>query len=94
LNRLSQKRTVAPQRPILAAISGAPRPSRTACRAIRARRTSPAPSVCERAIRASSSAPPLPSARTRTVMTALPESRAGLNVPASQELQSTYRMHH
>src|SRR3712207_7913253 len=37
LNRFSQKRTVAPHRPILAAISGALRPSCTACRTICAR---------------------------------------------------------
>lgn len=67
LKRLSQKRTVAPHRSILAAISGALRPS-TACCTIRALRTSPAPSVRERVMCASFSVSPSPKARTRMVI--------------------------
>src|SRR4051794_2743886 len=67
LKRLSQKRTVAPHRPILAAIPGALRPS-TACWMICARRTSPAPSFCERVIRASLGASSSLNPRTRRVI--------------------------
>src|SRR5215217_3201213 len=95
LNRLSQNRTVAPHRPILAAISGALRPASTACRTICARRTRPAPSVRERAIRASSSASSSPNARTRRAM-AVPPSRTGpgLNASSVKKPQATCRMHH
>src|SRR3954453_14196031 len=94
LKRLSQKRTVAPHRPSLAAIPGALRPS-AACCTICARRTSPAPSVRERAMRASSSASPSPKARIRIVIGRLPHRpAAGLNAPDHEKSQITWRMHH
>jgi hypothetical protein len=68
LKRLSQKRTVAPHRPMRAATSGALRPSATACCTICARRTNPAPSVRERVMCASRSASPSSKARTRMVI--------------------------
>src|SRR5690349_19686528 len=75
LKRLSQKRTVAPHSPILAAIPGALSPS-TACWMICARRTSPAPSFCERVIRAiiraSLGASSSRNARTRRVIATSP----------------------
>src|SRR3954468_16677504 len=94
LKRLSQKRTVAPHRPILAAISGALRPS-TACCTICARRTSPAPSFCERVIRASLCASSSLNARTRRVMPTSP-ARIGVpcNAPDSEKSHPTCRMHH
>src|SRR3954469_15529808 len=95
LNRLSQNRTVASHRPILAAISGALRPCSTACRTICARRTRPAPSVRERAIRASWSASSSPNGRTRRVMAVLPNrTRPCLNAPRTKKPQTTCRMHH
>src|SRR4051812_16450424 len=94
LKRLSQKRTVAPHRPILAAIPGALRPS-TACWMIRARRTSPAPSFCERVIRASLCASASLNARTRSVMATSPaRTSAPRNAPASEKSHPTCRMHH
>jgi hypothetical protein len=94
-NRLSQNRTVAPHRSILAAISGALRPSSTACRTICARRTRPAPSVRERAIRATSSASSSPNARTRRVMAMLPSrTKPCLNALRTEKSQTTWRMHH
>jgi hypothetical protein len=68
LKRLSQKRIVASHRSILAAISGALRPSATACCTICALRTRPAPSVRERVTCASRSASPSFKARTRMVI--------------------------
>src|SRR3954447_21432046 len=94
LKRLSQKRTVAPHRPILAAIPGALRPS-TACWMIRARRTSPAPSFCERVIRASLCASASLNVRTRSVMATSPaRTSAPRNAPASEKSHPTCRMHH
>src|ERR1043165_758083 len=94
LKRLSQKRTVAPHRFILAAISGALRPA-AACCTICARRTSPAPSVRERAMHPSSAASSSPKARTRIVIGRLPHRpAAGLNAPDQKKSQITSRMHH
>src|SRR5215204_6369506 len=94
LKRLSQKRTVAPHRPILAAIPGALRPS-TACWMICARRTSPAPSFCERVIRASLCPSSLRNARTRRVIATSP-ARTGTpcNAPDPDKSHPTYRIHH
>src|SRR4051794_7402397 len=94
VKRLSQKRTVAPHRPSLAAIPGALRPS-AACCTICARRTSPAPSVRERAMYPSSAASSSPKARTRIVIAMLPHRpAAGLNAPDQEKSQMTSRMHH
>src|SRR3954452_10798951 len=94
LKRLSQKRTVASHRPILAAIPGALRPS-TACWMICARRTSPAPSFCERVIRASLCASSSRNARTRRVIATSP-ARTGTpcNAPDPEKSHPTYRIHH
>src|SRR4051794_22140320 len=91
---MSQKRTVAPHRPILAAIPGALRPS-TACWIICARRTSPAPSFCERVIRASLGASSSLNARTRRVIATSP-ARTGTpcNAPDPEKSHPTYRIHH
>ena len=60
-----------------------------------ARRTSPAPSVRERAMRASSAASSSPKARTRMVIAMLPHRPAAdLNAPNQEKSQTTYRMHH
>src|SRR6187200_1948073 len=94
LKRLSQKRTVAPHSPILAAIPGALRPS-AACCMICARRTSPAPNVRERTMRASSAASSSPKARTRSVIATSPAwTRAPCNAPNPEKLYPTCRMHH
>src|SRR3954454_2626436 len=94
LKRLSQKRTVAPHRPILAAIPGALRPS-AACWMICARRTSPAPSLCERVIRPSLCASSSLNARTRRVIATSP-ARTGTpsNAQDSEKSHPTCRMHH
>src|SRR5215213_1052031 len=94
LKRLSQKRTVAPHSPILAAIPGALSPS-TACWIICARRTSPAPSFCERVIRASLCASSSLIARTRRVIATSP-ARTGTpcNAPDPEKSHPTCRMHH
>src|SRR3954467_12695515 len=70
LKRLSQWRTVAPHRSMRAPISGAFRPS-SACITIWARRTRPAPTVRERAIRPNSSLASSLTTRTRRVMAGL-----------------------
>src|SRR3954470_16389510 len=94
LKRLSQKRTVAPHRPILAAIPGALRPP-TACWIICARRTSPAPSFCERVIRASLGASSSLNARTRRVIATSPaRTGAPCNAPDPEKSHPTCRMHH
>src|SRR3954470_14324074 len=94
LKRLSQKRTVASHRPILAAISGALRPS-TACWMICARRTSPAPSFCERVIRASLGASSSLNARTRRVIATSPaRTSVPCNAPDLEKSHPTCRMHH
>src|SRR5215213_8444967 len=81
LKRLSQKRTVAPHSPILAAIPGALSPS-AACCTICARRTSPAPSFCERVIRASLCASSSLNPRTRSVIATSPAwTRTPCNAP-------------
>src|SRR5215213_7434197 len=94
LKRLSQKRTVAPHSPILAAIPGALSPS-TACWMICARRTSPAPSFCERVIRASLCPSSSLNARTRRVIATSP-ARTGVpcNAPDSEKSHPTCRMNH
>src|SRR3954452_8569207 len=94
LKRLSQKRTVAPHRPILAAIPGALRPS-AACWMICARRTSPAPSLCERVIRPSLCASSSLNARTRRVIATSPaRTGAPSNAQDSEKSHPTCRMHH
>src|SRR6476620_8126016 len=94
LKRLSQKRTVAPHRPSLAAIPGALRPS-TACWMICARRTSPAPSFCERVIRASLCPSSSLKARTRRVIATSPAQTATpCNAPDLEKSHLTCRMHH
>src|SRR5215218_2433461 len=94
LKRLSQKRTVAPHRPSLAAIPGALRPS-IACWIICARRTSPAPSFCERVIRASLCPSSSLNARTRRVIATSPaRTGAPCNIPDPEKSHPTYRMHH
>ena len=91
--RLSQKRTVAPHSPILAAIPGALSPS-TACWMICARRTSPAPSFCERVIPASLCASSL-NPRTRSVIATSPAwTAAPCNAPDPEKSYPTCRMHH
>ena len=95
LKRLSQKRAVAPHRPILAATSGAPRPSTTARCTISARRTSPAPSVRDRAMRAKPCTSSSLNARTWMVTAMLPSRTAAWpNAPYQQKSQPTRRMHH
>ncbi len=86
MNRLSQKRTVAPQSPMRAAIAGALRPSSTACCTIWARRTSPAPSVRERAICASPCASSSLNARTRMGMAASQEEPVPPSTVPSREV--------
>src|SRR6186997_3207915 len=94
LKRLSQKRTVASHSPILAAIPGALRPS-AAGWMICARRTSPAPSFCERVIRASLCASSSLKARTRSVIATSPAwTRAPCNAPNPEKSYPTCRMHH
>src|SRR3954451_3248406 len=94
LKRLSQKRTVAPHSPILAAIPGALSPS-TACWMICARRTSPAPSFCERVIRASLCASSSLNPRTRSVIATSPAwTRAPCNAPDPEKSYPTCRMHY
>src|SRR3954467_15895128 len=93
LKRLSQKRTVAPHSPILAAIPGALSPS-AACCTICARRTSPAPSFCERVIRASLCASSSLNPRTRSVIATSPAwTRAPCNAPDPEKSYPTCRMH-
>src|SRR3954462_10874209 len=94
LKRLSQKRTVAPHRPILAAIPGALRPS-AACWMICARRTSPGPRLCERVIRPSLCASSSLNARTRRVIATSPaRTGAPSNAQDSEKSHPTCRMHH
>src|SRR4051794_3807513 len=94
VKRLSQKRTLPPHRPSLAAIPRALRPSAPCC-TICPRRTSPAPSVRERAMYPSSAASSSPKARTRIVIAMLPHRpAAGLNAPDQEKSQMTSRMHY
>src|SRR3954468_14141132 len=93
LKRLSQCRTVAPHRSMRALISGAFRPS-SACRTICARRTCPAPTVRERAIRPSASRSSSLSTRTPRVMAKLPRIAMIRCRPRPWKSQFTSRMHH
>src|SRR4051812_20601180 len=60
-----------------------------------ARRTSPAPSFCERVIRASLGASSSLNARTRRVIATSPaRTSAPCNAPDPEKSHPTYRMHH